>query len=437
MRTLCVWYPGWSEAETGRFEEVVEALESLIPRVEIVEPGLALISVEGALRYYGGEEDLVRRVEKDLAAIAPGAQLGLADGPFAARWAAARAVVEPLIVTDTAGFLAGLDISTLEHEELIDTFRWLGLTTLGALAALPRGAVASRFGAVGLAAHRLASGEDRLPQPRSIPPELAVETHYDEPLENLEQVAFAARALSARLVNGLRREGIAPHRVEITAQAASGTCQVRVWRSSDPFIESTLTERVWWQLRSWIEQGGISRGLVRLRLDPQDLSGDGHQLALLEAVGEGWQGYDPARPDAERALARVQALVGPEAVLQAARQGGRLPFERVRWRRWGEEMGPVERPPDHPWPGATPGPEPALVPPQPTPMEVEWDEGIPVRVRLGTRWVEVLNWTGPWRLSGRWWQGEEKADRYQVVTSTGAFLLLVRQGKAFMVGIYD
>ncbi|HKX75293.1 MAG TPA: DNA polymerase Y family protein [Acidimicrobiia bacterium] len=424
-------------AETRRFEEVLETLEALIPRIEVVEPGLAMIATEGAVRYYGGEEELVRRVEKELAAVAPGAQLGIADGPFAARWAAAEAQVEPLIVTDTVGFLARLDVSTLEREEMIDTFRWLGLTTLGALADLPRGAVASRFGSAGLEAHRLASGEDRTPQPRTITPELAVEAFYDDPLESLDQVAFAARALSARLVGGLRREGVAPHRVEISARASGGTTRIRVWRSSDPFIESTLTERVWWQLRSWIEQGGIPGGLVWLRLDPHDLSGDGRQLALLESVGEGWHGYDPTRPEAERALARVQALVGPEAILQADRQGGRLPSERIWWRRWGEEPTPPERPASYPWPGNTPGPEPALVPPQLTPMEVEWEEGMPTRIRLGSRWVEVLNWAGPWRLGGRWWQGEEPADRYQLVTSAGAFLLLVKQGQAYLAGVYD
>jgi hypothetical protein len=56
-------------------------------------------------------------------------------------------------------------------------------------------------------------------------------------------------------MNGLRREGIAPHRVEIQAEASNGTTRTRVWRSSDPFIESSLIERVWWQLRVWVEQG--------------------------------------------------------------------------------------------------------------------------------------------------------------------------------------
>ncbi len=211
-------------AETRRFEQVVLVLEGLVPRVEVVEPGLALVSVEGAVLYYGGEGPLVERVEKELSKVLDyqdgGLRLGIAEGPFAARWAAISADHGPRVVEDTAAFLSSLDISTLEKDELIATFRWLGVSTLGELAGLPREAVASRFGYPGLHAHRLASGEDQAPQPRSIPPHLAVEAFYDDPLETLDQVAFSARALSVRLMLGLRKEGLAPHRVEITAEAA-------------------------------------------------------------------------------------------------------------------------------------------------------------------------------------------------------------------------
>jgi hypothetical protein len=70
-------------------------------------------------------------------------------------------------------------------------------------------------------------------------------------------------------------------------------------------------------------------------------------------------------------------------------------------------------------------------------LEVEWDGGIPTRVRLGSRWVEVLSWAGPWRKVGRWWDGEHPADRYQLVTSAGAFLCAVIDGKSYMTGVYD
>jgi protein ImuB len=342
-------------------------------------------------------------------------------------------VGRPLVVDDTIDFLSRLDLAALreglEAEELIDTFRWLGVSTLGDLARLPRDALATRFGNPGLLAHRLAAGEDRFVDPREIPPDLTVDAEFEEPLESLDAVAFASRALAERLLRGLRVSGVAPHRVSILAESATGRSRERIWRSADPFDEKALSDRVWWQLRAWVESGGIPGGISRIRIAPADLSDEGRQLGLLED--------ESSRIEAERALARAQALLGPDGVLQGRVQGGRLPGERVSWSRWGEPPSHPERDDSAPWPGATPSPSPALVPSEPRPLEVEWDGGMPVRVRLGTRWEPVLTWSGPWRLGGRWWAGEEDVDRYQLVTSVGAFLCVVTGGRAFLAGVYD
>lgn len=222
---------------------------------------------------------------------------------------------------------------------------------------------------------------------------------------------------------------MSPYRVVVQIEAADGTVRERVWRSTSPFTESSLADRVWWQGRAWLDNGQIPGGVVRIRLDPSDLSGAGRQLGMFEDVS--------SQVEAERALARAQALVGPEAVLQAQPQGGRMPQERVAWRRWGEHPSEVDRDPTAPWPGATPSPTPALVPPAPTPLPVEWDAGTPVRVRLGTRWEPVIGWSGPWRLTGQWWRGGSAVDRYQIVTSAGAFLCVVGPDGTFLAGVYD
>lgn len=418
-------------AEAVAFEPVATAVEALVPRVELASPGLLFVPVAGAVSYYGGEKGLVDRVETEVAAVAgEGAHLGVADGPFAARLAAVQATAAPVVVADTARFLAGLDISLIGLDELVDTFRWLGITTLGDLSRLPRAAVASRFGDPGLAAHRVASGEDRRLSPRPIPQEYSVEDQFDPPLTDLGQAAFAARQLAARLLDGLVPRGGMPHLVEVEAVASSGDTRVRTWRSSHPFSEAELAERIRWQLRAWVESGEIRGGIRRLRVVPGDLSDRGRQLELDEDVA--------SREDARRALIRAQSLVGPDAVLQALPQGGRDPVAQIAWYRWGEEeSGTLERDLRAPWPGAIPDPPPALTPAEPDPIPIEWQEGFPVRIRLGSRWEQVLSWAGPWRRTGRWWEGESAADRYQIVTSAGAFLCEVVRGEAYVTGIYD
>lgn len=433
--TTLVSDPG---AEAVAFEPVIVAVEALIPRVEVSAPGLLFVSVGGALRFYGDETVLLDRVVKEIDAVTGGGyRVGLAAGPFAAQRAAEMATdTAPVFrVTDDAGFLRSLDISAVGKEELAATFRWLGITTLGELAALPREAMVSRFGVDGIDAHEMARGEDRTTRPRPVPPDLVVEERFDPPLENLEQAAFVGRSLAHRLLANPAMRGATPHRVLVEAEAADGEVRSRTWRNADPFDELTLAERVRWQLRAWLDDArrqsgpGIRGGVVRLRLAPADISDEGRQLALHEDA--------QTAAEAHRTLVQTQALVGPDAVLQATPQGGRHPGERAAWHRWGEQPSVSTRDVDAPWPGAIPAPLPTLVPPDPILLEVDWDDGIPVRVRLGSRWVEVLSWAGPWRTIGRWWDGDTIADRYQLVTSAGAFLCEVRVGRTYLTGVYD
>ena len=414
--------------EARRFEPVVDAIEDLIPRVEVVAPGWVFVPIDGAIHYYGGEEALVERLAGEMDRLAGGGRLGVAGGPFAA-YQAARSARPTLIVEDDRAFLSGLDISALAVDELVATFRWLGVTTLGGLAALPRAAVASRFGDRGLEAHRLASGEDRPVVPRRIPTDLAVERAFDPPLLLLEQAGFAARRLAGELMDRLGTRYVAPHRVEVEAGSAEGNTRARVWRSDVPFDERTLAQRVWWQLRAWTETGGIPGGLVRLRLAPADLSGEGYQPGLFEDTA--------ARAEADRALERTRTILGQDSVLEARPQGGRDPAERVQWTRWGEEFPEPARSPASPWPGRVPEPSPSLAPPRPPRLDVEWDAGIPTRVRLAGRWEPVTAWAGPWRRLGRWWVEEESSNLYQIVTSAGAVLCRVTAGRTSMVGVYD
>ena len=129
--------------------------------------------------------------------------------------------------------------------------------------------------------------------------------------------------------------------------------------------------------------------------------------------------------------------MGPDSVLEARPQGGRDPAERVQWKRWGDEFPEPDRSLGSPWPGKVPEPSPSLVPPRPRHLDVEWDAGIPTRVRLASRWEPVVAWAGPWRRLGRWWVEEEPSDLYQIVTSAGAMLCRVTDGRASVVGVYD
>lgn len=419
--------------EMARFEPIVERIEDLVPRVEVVQPGLLFVPTSGAVSYYGGEAELVERIDKELHRLGDDHRIGVGLGPFAAHQAA-RSTTDgsPLhIVEDDVRFLAEMDVGTIGSEDLAATFRWLGITTLGALAELPQDAVATRFGRQGMAAYRRARGCDRSVDPRHIPEDPSVTSTFDPAIEDLEQASFVARNLAQRVITNLSGYGVAPHRVIVTAEAADGTIRSRTWSSADPFDDHTLADRIRWQLRAWIDgvSAGIRGGLVSLTLEPSELSGSGRQMALEEDA----KNFE----EIQRALMEVQAIAGSDNLLVGRPQGGRDPVDRVHWERWGEPSSSPRRDPTAPWPGRIPSPSPALVPPEGVPFEVSFVEGIPEQVRLRSRWVPVLSWAGPWRSVGRWWDGEGSADRYQLVTSAGAYLCEIRDGRTYLLGVYD
>ena len=380
-----------TDRDARAFEPVLAAVESLTPRIEVLRPGECAFPARGAARYYGGEAALtatvlaaVDRVLGDLGRC----QVGIADGRFAASLAARHALhagpaprtgpapdgavardggggaipgagrasrVDPAALGDgavpgrhwivpggkTQEFLASFPVEVLERPELTDLLTRLGLLTLGDLAALPRAAMAARFGPEGIRAHRLATGQEEHPRPsRRPPPELGVAAALDPPVTRIDVAAFVAKALADELVDRLERLGLACTRLRIEVETEHGELLARVWRHEPPARPSrrgatadpralqvaSIAERVRWQLDGWLTGSAASRptgAITRLALLPDEaVAARGRQLGF-------WGEETEASRRAARALARVQGLLGPEAVRLVSLRGGRAPGDRV------------------------------------------------------------------------------------------------------------
>ncbi|MEV6522875.1 DNA polymerase Y family protein [Longispora sp. NPDC051575] len=396
------------------FEPVVAALEELAAGVEVLRPGSCALAARGPAGWYGGEERAGETIVDKLAlACDVEAQVGIADGVHAAALAALTGAIVP--PGDSARFLTGLDVGLLGRPELVGLLRRLGITTLGAFADLPAGDVGARFGADGALAHALASGRDeRLLAPRTPPLGLEVGQVFDEPLERVDAAAFAARALAEELQDLLTGYGLACTRLVIEATTTSGADLRRVWRHDALLRAADVSDRLRWQLDGWLthtaRRGGEPSGIARLRLVPEGIVTAG---ALQPGL---WGGAGDDRERADRAAARLQGMLGPEAVMAPVLDGGRDPGERVRLVPWGDERGPV-RPTDRPWPGALPAPYPSTVYPSPPAVGLFDDAGRPVTVtgraelsgppaRIvfeGGAAAGVLAWAGPLPADDRWW----------------------------------
>lgn len=397
------------ERDARLFEPVAAAVERQAVGVEVVRPGIVAVPVTGAAGYFGGEEALAELLLDEVSAGAGvECQVGIADGLFAATLAARRSALVP--VGGSAGFLAPLSIAELnqpgdDRGELVGLLKRLGLRTLGAFAALAERDVAGRFPRDAITAHRLARGlSERLPLRRALPPELSITEEFEHPLERVDEAAFVAKTLGERFFAGLARHGLACTRLAIVAVTEAGEERVRVWRCAEPLTARATADRVRWQCEGWLtaRDGRPTAGIVRLRLDPEEVVGG---QALQLQLGSMGRDADAAER-AARALVRIQGLLGPDAVVTPLLDGGRGPAERVRLIPWGDPRTPVS--PDAPWPGRLPAPSPAVLAAHPARVLDDRGDvvgctergeltGPPATVTVEGRSPRpVLAWAGPW-----------------------------------------
>ncbi len=148
--------------------EVLAAVEAYCPWVTPVRPGICSLPARGPARYFGGEEALVDLVRTAASGVTP-AEVGIADGLFAAVLAARLGTVVP--AGGTPAFLAPLPVGILGQPDLAELLDRLGVRTLGEFAALPDADILGRFGADGAHGHRVAGGRSGeladLRQPRT------------------------------------------------------------------------------------------------------------------------------------------------------------------------------------------------------------------------------------------------------------------------------
>ncbi len=444
------------------FEAVVAAVDDLVPRAEVLRPGLVVLPVRGAARYFGSESLAAERLI-DAVAVSSVAgaecQVGIADQLSTAVYAArAGRVVEP---GGDARFLSMLSIRQLAtepslsgagREELTDLLWRMGIRTIGQFAALSRSDVASRFGADGVTAHRLARGEpERGPSGREPPPELEAVLDCDPPIDRVDAAAFAGRSLAGTLHQVLMAAGVGCTRLAIHAVTEGGEERSRVWRCAEPLTEDATADRVRWQLDGWLSNRNAqvrapTGPVTMLRLQAVEVvSAEALQLPLWGGLGE------EDRLRARRALVRVQGLLGPEAVQVPVLSGGRGPAERITLTPLGDEPVPPADP-GLPWPGQLPEPSPAVL--LDDPVELLDFQSNPVRVTnrgmfsadpaqliIHGRDEPLRWWAGPWSVDERWWDpdlAKGRTARAQVLLeSERALLLCYRQRRWYLEGSYE
>ncbi|HEU4977868.1 MAG TPA: hypothetical protein VFT42_03135 [Solirubrobacteraceae bacterium] len=216
------------------WERVLARLEGVGAAVESECAGVAFFEARGLGRLHGGSLDGV--VAAVRGALRLPARIGAGPSRFCALAAAARARARRVEIVRGAEDLAGEPVELLRRRTqtaaLPDPLERLGIRTLGQLAALPRGAVADRFGPPGLLARDLARGRDEPLRARAASERLEESLELEESASGV-QLGRALELLVDRLLARRERRGRTVRVAVLGAQLVEGG----TWRERVVFRE--------------------------------------------------------------------------------------------------------------------------------------------------------------------------------------------------------
>ncbi len=316
------------------WDRVVERLEGIGAQVESDRPGQAYFAAGGLRRLHGGSVEGVLAAARRAVAARSSARYGAAPSRFAALAAASRArarraEVAPAGAEALRGYLAPLPVSLLaardETAMLPLALERFGVRTLGELAALPRAALADRFGAPGTLAHDLARGRDTPLRPRSALERLEESLELPESGSG-EQLERALGLLVDRLLARRERRGRTLRSVVVSAKLVEGG----TWHERLTFREALADpRRMRLVLVPRLATLPAPADVLRLRAEGFGPP-TGDQRSLLA---------EPAAARSARlreAVRQARAVAGPDAALRVLEvdPGSRVPERRLVLAPW-------------------------------------------------------------------------------------------------------
>ena len=289
----------------------------LTPLVEDASLGLAFASLRG-LPYR--EEDIAKMVHSEVlgtlraefAGAGIGPRVAIAGGRFAAEMAARYSGEQICILPpeEEGAFLARLPLAALpqpsaEWVRMRERLQLFGLRTLGDIASLGRVAMQAQFGAVGLAAWRLAAGEPEPLRCLPLPPEAMAQRSFEPPLASLPAIQAALDELAGALAEKLQAGGLtcAALWASWEGEGEEGSMQ-RLPLKESSASGSTLAQAAWRFL-----QGAITGPVASLSLVAEALPLQPARQACLFQKRK-------ARAKLQEVVAQVQRRWGGSALCQ-------------------------------------------------------------------------------------------------------------------------
>ena len=430
--------------EDAAQDVLLECAGAFSPRVESTRPGTVILDLAGTEKLLGSAETTACKITVNARQIGLYLRIAVAANPDAAMYAALGfAGITIISGGDEAKILAPLHVGLLPASpELLEVLEGWGICTFKALASLPSIALTERLGQRGLELQKLAQGRTNRPlKPVEPIPDFIGGHEFEDPIENLELLAFDLNRVLEEICDRLVAESLATNELRLILDLE--VRQIRDGKEGEQYRHN-------WKLPVPTQDRHMLFTLLRLDLERNTFSAPIKKLRV-EAVPikpRMAQGnlFAPPSPEAEKletTLARIRGVVGSMDAEGISCVGSPLIPDTHKPGAFAVQS--FSSAVDHQAPLTM---VPTLVlrifrPALETSVELTGEA--PHLVRLWKKHRRVLAASGPWCSSGNWWNETTAWAREEWDVALKAFegvvycrLYLDRiQKRWFVEGVFD
>jgi protein ImuB len=380
------------------------------------EPGVFWMGASGLSLLYPSLQRWATLVQQEVTSAGFAAAVVLGFGRFAT-YALAKSSPQPRVWVNESDarereLADAVPLSRLRlSPDTRDTLERLGITTLGGFLALPANGIRKRFGDEALQLYRTAGDARSTPlQPLPVCEPVRSVVHLDEPESDLERLVILIERELRALARRLDERAHVLSAVAVQLQFDDATKSAERLQPASPTLDlAQIVELMRLRLAGTLASHGDARGIVALRIELEGTASVHTQGNLFDAR--------PARDGAAaaRAMARVRAELGDDAVVRAVLRDGHLPEARFTWEPVTTVSTPQPRAVKHPPLVRRFFSKPVLFSPG---RHREAGAELIRHIDEGT----VRETFGPYVVSGGWWAREVQREYYFVRTAGGRAL---------------
>lgn len=401
--------PRRRDLETSAHAALLDAAWSFSPRIEDTAVDTVLLDLAGLTSLFGSYENIALQIKSRCLALGLDVHVAISANPETARLLASSCP-GPTTVPDgqEAQFLKSLPINLLSsNQEILGVFRQWGVSTCGALAALPVLSLSERMGQEGVRLQAIAGGHDPRQLILAEPANVFEESlELDDAVEELEPLSFLLGRLLDQLCARLSARALATRSIQLQLELQPAF--EKAFDASREFLRKRQTSETFQcslSLPRPVQDPKLLLKLLRLRLQSNPPKAPIQKL-LMRAEPDRPTTLQtglflPAAPDPDKlelTLARIAHIVGENNVGFPELLDSYRP-DAIRMQKFlaSTPISATHKPSDH-------SKIAFRVIRPPLPANVTLQGGRPVKVSFRGQTWNVVQASGPWRSSGEWWE---------------------------------